>query len=336
MKAIAELTGAGIPLAGGLAAYGKEAPTWGVRRSLREISRSLENGASLEDALAGASGRSAAYVNGLVAAGVRSGRLAEALERHLAVIQRTQEIRSRVRLSLGYPLMLCFFALIILWVMLVWPVRDFKEIFEGFEVPLPSITITLFALSDLAVQSRQNFVWVLIILIVIATGVWSIRFLPGRSWRVRLFQFIPAIGTSFQYAGLSEFCSLLSILTACEIPLPEALRMGASAMRDANLREGSLELAERVEKGAVAEDEVRLLHHFPNSLSSLFRWSERNKLFSESLRTAGELYAAQARLQSGVVGVIVQPILLVAITVPTIGAMYLLFMPLIALLQSLT
>ena len=290
----------------------------------------------MEEALARATPSGAAYVSGLVAAGVRSGRLAEALERHLFVMQRTRQIRSRILLSLGYPLLLGLFALTILWAILVWPVQDFKEIFEDFQVPLPSATITLIGLSDVAVRTGEHFEWFLLTLVTLAAAVCSLRFLPGRAWRVRMFQWIPSIGSASRHAAVSEFCSLLSILTACDVPLPEALRMTASALRDANLREGAARLADEVEKGASAEDEVRALPYFSKAFSPLFRWADRHTVFSESLRTAGELHAAQARLQAGVVGVIVQPFLLFLIAVPAIGGTYVLFMPLVALLQSLT
>lgn len=335
-EAMARLTAAGIPLAGGLAAYGEELPAGRARSALRKISQSLTDGASLDDALAGATGGSAAYISGLVAAGVRTGRLAEALERHLTVTRRTQQVRSRILLSLGYPLLLGCFALVIFWIMLAWPLQDLKSIYEGFEVALPSATVALLDVSDWAALSRDWFGFVLSGLMVTASFFWAMHFAPGHPIRIRVYQRIPAIGTASRHAALAEFCSLLSILTGCDVPLPEALRLTASALRDGNLREGARRLAETVEKGASAEDEVRLLPNFPNSLSALFRWTDRNLVFSESLRTAGELHAAQARIQAGVVGVIVQPLLLFAIAGTAVGFAYIVFMPLIALLSSLT
>jgi hypothetical protein len=67
----------------------------------------------------------------------------------------------------------------------------------------------------------------------------------------------------------------------------------------------------------------------------MFRWSERDQALAQVLRAAGELFALQAKVQAGVIGVFVQPFVFVGVAFGGGLVMTSLFMPLIALLNEL-
>src|SRR4051794_1551438 len=78
----AQLSGlarAGLPLASSLAALAEELPRGRLRRAMVDLARGLEAGRPVGEALDDPSGRIPPHVRGLVAAGVRSGRLGEIL-----------------------------------------------------------------------------------------------------------------------------------------------------------------------------------------------------------------------------------------------------------------
>src|SRR5256885_6967362 len=78
---IAGLTRAGLPLAPGLRALAEEMPAGRLRRMLGAVSRSLTQGASLDEAIAAQGGALPAHLRGLVLAGERTGRTGEVLGR---------------------------------------------------------------------------------------------------------------------------------------------------------------------------------------------------------------------------------------------------------------
>jgi type IV pilus assembly protein PilC len=136
--------------------------------------------------------------------------------------------------------------------------------------------------------------------------------------------------------GLSEFCSLLAILVDNRVPLPEALRLTAAGLTDANLRDGCRRLAERVEEGAPMADAARGMLHFPRTVLSIFRWQSHAQALADGLRSAGELFAVQARVQSNIVGVFLQPLLLLFVVASVGFVVICMFMPLIKLLNELS
>jgi hypothetical protein len=67
----------------------------------------------------------------------------------------------------------------------------------------------------------------------------------------------------------------------------------------------------------------------------MFRWSGHERALAQGLRAAGELFAMQARVQSGVVGVVVQPFLFLALAGGMGAILASLYLPLFGLLNEL-
>lgn len=334
-ETIGTVTASGMPLSTGLLAYAEEVPSRRMRLVLRKVSRSLDAGVPLDEALAETSRAASPYLLGLIRAGLATGRLGELLEYHLYCTRRTRAARSRVSLALAYPLLLLAVAAAVVLFMLVWPIPAFREIFNDFGVALPGITAAVIGVSDFVVGLVPVWPWVLGGLAVLIVLMYAVRFLPGRAARVRWFQYLPLAGSASRHVALSEFCSLLSILVESRVPLPDALRMTSRSLRDPNLAEGSRLLAGQVEEGRSAETAAMQLPHFPRSVAMLFRWQGRPEAFGRALRAAGELYAAQARVQIGVFGVFLQPLLLMFIVIVVGSTVVALFMPLVKLLNEL-
>lgn len=332
---VAQVAAAELPLAAGLNAYSQEVPSPRMRSALRRLSHDLDAGTSLPEALDRQGRALPPYLKGLIAAGAQSGRFGEVVEQHLLSVRRTRDIRARVWLTLCYPFLLLLASVVLIFVLLVWPVPAFRTIFEDFGVSLPWLTVWLLRASEGALWLLSRWPSMLVICALVAVALLSLSFLPGRAGRTRLFQSIPILGTASRYVGMSEFCSLLAILIDCRIPLPEALRLTAPALRDPNLSEGTRLLAASVEQGSRVQDEVYRLPHFPRTLAAMFRWAEHPAALAQGLRAAGELFAVQARVQSGVVGVFLQPFLFIGLAAGAGLIITSLFMPLFSLLNEL-
>lgn len=332
VEVVARATSAGLPLADAIDAYCDERPSSRAAGALRFLSGRLRQGVPLDRAVA-ATPELPEYVGGLVQAAAGSNRLTLVLEQHLVAARRTAGIRLRFWLVAMYPLVLIAVAITVMVLILGVFVPQISVIFKDFGIPLPGPTKLTIALSDLIV----NYWPVALFFMFVGTAViGSIRLLPGRPWRTRMWQLIPLYGTASRSVGLSEFCSMLALLVECHMPLPQALRLTSGALRDANLAEGSLRLADRCENGLSPDQEVAYLPHFPDSLAPVFRWNSQPDAFVSGLRSAAELYAAQARLRGWIAGGFFQPISLLIIVMMIGSVMLTVFWPLIALLQALT
>jgi type II secretory pathway component PulF len=129
---------------------------------------------------------------------------------------------------------------------------------------------------------------------------------------------------------------LLGILVKARIPLPDALRLTASGLRDANLRAGCLKLAKQVEGGESPAYAASILPHFRPRLVQLLRHTDHEESFAQILKAHGDLFAIQAETQAGIAVVWMQPFLLVFVGL--LGAFIVigLFFPLIHTLNELS
>ena len=336
VQAIARTTSAGLPLAEALEAYSDEGFSSGARARFQALGRALRNGVPLEDAIDQVRPRLSGYVAGLIRGAAGSGRLALILEQHLIAKRRTRDIRFRYWMSAAYPLVLLIVGIAVMAAMLVFFVPVMEDLFKDFGVPLPGATLFTLSLSGFLIDYASWWPVLPLGLAAIAVGVWSLRFLPGRAARVRVFQRLPLFGTVSRSIALSEFCGLLSLLVECRTPLPEALRQTSAALRDPNLSEGCLKLAEQCEQGLPADQEIAYLVNFPPSLASLFRWDGRAGALADGLRASAELYAAQARVSTWVAGAFVQPFAFAAVIFLVGGMTVSLFWPLYKLFGALT
>lgn len=336
VQVVARAAAAGLPLAQAVAAYSAEFPAGRIRRALHSLSRALEAGIPLEAAVRQVRPRLPDYAGGLVQAALESGQLGRVLEHHLKSARRTRDLRFRFWSGVAYPIVLLVLAEAIVVTMLTIFVPQFKSIFMDFGVPLPAPTRLAISISEWLVSVLSAWPYVLAGMAAICAAIYLIRFVPGRAARIRFWQRVPLFGEASRSIALSEFCGSLMLLVECRMPLPKALRLTAGALRDANLAEGSRKLAAQCESGLPPEQEVAYLPNFPDSLAPLFRWDGKPDALANGLNAAAELYAAQARVRTWVAASFIQPIVLGMVVFIVGGTAVTMFLPLIALLQSLT
>lgn len=304
-------------------------------RALAAMSEQLENGVAWHDALESQKRRLPKYLLGGFAVAQESGRFSKLVAEYLDITRRGRRVRRRVIGTLIYPTAVLAFAGVIFTAYLVFLVPQFKQIFNDFGVQLPGITIWMLNISDVVVGYGK---W---IMLAVAIGLsldaaWLfIPRLPLGAHSNRMLQRAPVIGTASWLTAASEFCSLLAILIDAGAPLPQALRLTATALRDSNLRQGSRRLADLIERGYSPADAANGLPNFRPQLVQVLRHSERQSVLAQVLRSHGELFSLQAEAYSRLAVVWLEPVLLIVMGVGIGLGILAVFMPLIKLLNEL-
>ncbi|MGH7199888.1 MAG: type II secretion system F family protein [Planctomycetaceae bacterium] len=331
---VATVTRSGLPLEAGLRAIGEEAPSHRLRAALRTMAEHIEAGASIEEALDHSARFVPDHLRGLVRAGVRSGRLGLLLEDYVTRSRLAADRRRRVAVAMTYPVLLCAVTLLITVFYLTWVVPQFRDVFDNFGIELPPPTLVLLTVSEVCLRYGW---WILLGLLALPVVLWLlVTVLGGSSLQRRLVHRVPFVGPLLQFAGLAEFCHLLSLFVEHRTPLPEALRLTASAIRDPYLRRGCREMADRVEHGLPPAEAAFELRQFPETLLHVFRHADRQETFAEALAAHGDIYDARSRVQSALVGTVVEPIIVV-LTATLIGFIFAaLLAPMVKLLNDLS
>ncbi len=316
--------------------FAEEASSPGAASAFRRIARALDQGSSWEEAVAQGGRRLPRFLRGTFAVAQATGELDRVVVEYLGTARRLKRARRRVLWAMLYPVILMLGVAILSLAVFTLIVPSFAEIFEDFGVELPAPTMALVAISRVAVMT-----WPVLLVGLVGGAGLLVAFLttlrlPFSAPALRAWQRVPVIGSASALAGAAEFSLLLAILVRARVPMPEALRLTAGALRDANLRQGALRLAREVERGEGIGYAASILPNFGPRLSQLLRHQGTPDGLAEILKSHGELFALQAETQSEIAVIWMQPFLLVVVGLMGGFVVVSLFLPLVKLLNELS
>jgi general secretion pathway protein F len=326
---VAELTKAGLPLGAGLRALADELPGRRLPRMLRLVADRLDAGDDLLGALESQGAHLPEHLRGLILAGVRSGRLAEVLEEYVDLEHGRSELRRRVVMALAYPYILLLFITAITALAGIYIVDTFAQIFLDFATSLPVMTLS-------AINGWRPMMWILTSLVALSAIVplW-LWLAPAAGWAWPVLYRLPMVGPLLRWHHLSQFAGLMGLLLEQEVPLPDALRVTAAGLRDANLARECCRTAEDVEKGRPLDESLAARRQFPASLIPIIQWGQRASALPEAFRAAAEMFAGRARTHGTLLETMLLPIMFLAVLLFAGFFVIAMFVPLIALISRL-
>jgi type II secretory pathway component PulF len=353
---IAQLTRAGMPLAGGLRATAEEMQQGWVARTLltlfyplgpilflseemrrgrvasalKRLADQVEAGMSLEGALESQGGLFPAHIRGMILAGIKTGRLPDALAEFVAVEQRRAELRRKVWLAAAYPCVALGLVVALFLLFSFYFAPQFRRILFDFDADLPFATEALFWVSG------PGLPVVIGVPALILAGIVWVRLVRGAAGLRRLLYAVPLIGPIWRWAGLCNLSRLMALLLDQQVPLPDALRLTAAGLREADLSDACRRAADRVESGYALSDCVRDFRQFPPSLRPLVDWSERTSKPAVAFRAGARMFETRTGVCITLLETILPPVVFLLILGAAFFVVWGVFGPLISLIQALS
>lgn len=332
---IAALVRAGVPLESGLLGLGPDLPGQ-LGRTVSSLGERMSSGQSLAAALAGERPQIPRLYGAIVAAGVRSGRLAAALEGLAVAARQIIELRAMAGAALVYPLIVVSLAYAS-WVgFVIWIAPTVEPSYRSFAAP-SAAWIRRFAETGATIQY-----WGPGVPLAIGCGlvVWwrqSARALTVQSTAAgRFFGWIPGVGRMLAYSQIATFADVLALLIEQEIPLDEAVVLAGEASGDARLCDEASQVAGALREGRTLGESLAAASRFPPLLAWLIETGQERGTLALALRHSAETYRQRA-LQRGDASRLLLPILLTVVvgggTVLTYAV--LLFWPWFSLLKTI-
>ena len=326
---LAALAQAGLPLEGGLRALADEIGRPRLARVLRKLAARLTAGESLETAIAAQGSRLPAHLRGLIVAGVRSGRLPKVLDEFAAMSRNRHDLRRRMFLNLSYPALLLGIMAALAVLGRLYIADDFRQIFRDFGTKLPWLTEFYFEAAGVVAWTMSALAIAAVVLPLLASV------LPLGSWLRRSIASIPIVGPIIRYGQYAQFSHLMALLLEEEIPLPESLRLAATAMQGAFLAAPTSQVTAGVEEGEPLASALERAN-FPVSMTALVAWGQQKNCLAVAFRAVGEAFEARAQGQGSLLNMILLPIAYLFV-VTFIGITILaLLLPLMSLITGLS
>ena len=159
---MATLTGAGFPLVTALSTLVSQTKIHGFTKIVARIKDSIVEGNSFASSLTlYPSVFSQIYIN-MVRAGETSGTLEIVLQRLADIMEKQQELKSRIQTAMAYPILMTAIGTLVLFFLMTFVIPNITTIFVDMNQALPTPTRFLIAASDLF----KRFWWLLVVVIV--------------------------------------------------------------------------------------------------------------------------------------------------------------------------
>lgn len=317
---IRALVRVGVPLERGLALVGKEMPT-ATGKLAQWLTEQLQRGQTLQQVLADHPERFPPVYRAVVEAGLRSGRLASALEAVTGSTHRLAQTRSVILASLLYPVLV----LLVAWGSFVfYTVKlagTFLRLVEDFHIPGREF----FALWDRWGQSAAYWGPVLPALVIVLLAAWW--FASGRASLADprtagvLLGWLPGMRAMLRNHQVATFAELLALQVEHGVPIGEALVLAAQATGGSSLVESCRQMASGLAQGQPATKVLTESVGLPPLLVWLISSGLDRGALVPVMRQAADIYRERAQYQAEAARIFV-PVFLTVLLGGTVTLLY--------------
>jgi type IV pilus assembly protein PilC len=231
-RQLSTLQDAGLPLLRSLQILEQQQRPGLLKSILGGVCEDVEGGTTLSDAMAKhPKAFDRLYVK-MVNAGEIGGVLDVILQRLADFMEKGQRLRRRIKGALIYPTVVITIAILIVTGIMYYVIPKFQEIFNDFDVKLPSLTIFLVTASKwVAGQSSKDqtipgAIWIMSAPVLIFIFFKLIRKTGfGRAWTDIILLKIPVIGGLVKKSSIARFTRTLGTLISAGVPILEAINI---------------------------------------------------------------------------------------------------------------
>ncbi|MBI44329.1 type II secretion system F family protein [uncultured Marinobacter sp.] len=288
-RQLATMMKAGVPLVQSfdIVADGLE------NKGLQELVMSLRNDISSGTSFAGALRKHPKHFDelycNLVDSGEKAGALEAMLDRVATYLEKTENLKKKVKKAMTYPLAVIVVAIIVTAILLVKVVPQFESLFQGFGADLPVFTQMVIHISEW-LQS-----WWFAVLLGIVGFIFIFRESRRRSRAFsdlvdKYMLKLPIVGEILDKSAVAKFGRVLSTTFAAGVPLVDALDSVAGATGNAVYRDAILNIKTDVASGTQLQASMRQQDVFPVMAVQLTAIGEESGNLDEMLGRVAEHY----------------------------------------------
>lgn len=238
---------AGIPIIRAINGLSENASHRRFQAILKDIANQLEQGRPLSSAMAKYEKVFGRLTISVVVVGENTGKLDDVFLQLALYFEREQETRKRIKSALRYPTFVVIALVIAMFILNLFVIPVFTQMFSRFGADLPLMTKILIGTSNFVV----NYWWLLILIMValvvlIKQYVNSVR---GRLKWDKIKLKLPIVGSIIERSLLSRYGRSFSMILRAGVPLTAGLSLTADAVDNAYMQQQIREMRKGIEKG---------------------------------------------------------------------------------------
>ena len=311
-RQLATMMKAGLPLmqAFEIVARGHSNPS--MTEMLMQVRSDVEQGSALGKSFSKYPKYFDRFYCNLVSAGESGGVLESLLDKLAVYKEKTQAIKKKVKTALTYPIAIIVVAIALIFIMMMFVLPAFKEVYANMGAELPRLTQLVMNLSDLFV----DYGWIMIILLIVsAFGLYKLHEKsPTFQKRIdALILRLPVFGTIVRKATIARWARTTSTLFAAGVPLVEVLDSVAGASGNILYEEATQDIRAKVTQGLSLTSSMQSTDMFPNMVIQMAAIGEESGSLNDMLNKAAEFYEDEVDNSVSRLSALMEPIIMVVL-----------------------
>ncbi|OHR14115.1 type II secretion system F family protein [Neisseria sp. HMSC078C12] len=311
-RQLATMMKAGLPLmqAFEIVARGHSNPS--MTEMLMQVRSDVEQGSALGKSFSKYPKYFDRFYCNLVSAGESGGVLESLLDKLAVYKEKTQAIKKKVKTALTYPIAIIVVAIALIFIMMMFVLPAFKEVYANMGAELPSLTQLVMNLSDLFV----DYGWIMIILLIVsAFGLYKLHEKsPTFQKRIdALILRLPVFGAIVRKATIARWARTTSTLFAAGVPLVEVLDSVAGASGNILYEEATQDIRAKVTQGLSLTSSMQSTDMFPNMVIQMAAIGEESGSLDDMLNKAAEFYEDEVDNSVSRLSALMEPIIMVVL-----------------------
>jgi len=311
-RQLATMMKAGLPLmqAFEIVARGHSNPS--MTEMLMQVRSDVEQGSALGKSFSKYPKYFDRFYCNLVSAGESGGVLESLLDKLAVYKEKTQAIKKKVKTALTYPIAIIVVAIALIFIMMMFVLPAFKEVYANMGAELPDLTQLVMNLSDLFV----DYGWIMIILLIAsAFGLYKLHEKsPTFQKRIdALILRLPIFGTIVRKATIARWARTTSTLFAAGVPLVEVLDSVAGASGNILYEEATQDIRAKVTQGLSLTSSMQSTDMFPNMVIQMAAIGEESGSLDDMLNKAAEFYEDEVDNYVSRLSALMEPIIMVVL-----------------------
>lgn len=324
---------AGLPLVQGLTILAEQSENSTFKAILKEITKDVEGGSTLAEAMKKHPKVFDSLFVNLVAAGEMGGMLDTILRRLAQFIEKAEKLKSQIKGAMTYPLVVVAIAIIVIAVILVFVIPVFEDMFKSFGSALPVPTQIVVNMSRFL---KGNIHWVIIALIALIYGFKRYRdTAAGKKLTDSLFLKLPVFGNLLKKTAVARFTRTLGTMISSGVPILDALEIVAKTAGNVVIEEIIYEVRGSIAEGQTIAEPLSENDIFPGMVIQMIAVGEATGALDVMLEKIADFYDDEVDAAVAALTSMLEPLLMLFLGASIGGLVIAMYLPIFGMAAAM-
>ena len=333
-KQLASMIRTGLPLLEALKIISDTSENTSIKFVFREIALGISKGLTMSEMLDKYPEVFNEMYRALVSAGETAGLLPDTLDRQAKLLESLAKIKGQIQSAMAYPIAIATLTAVVVFVMMLFVIPIFVDIYDQSGANLPAITQFLVDMSN-QLKSIQFY------LKAIPTGFaiyWFYRYLANKPsviwWYDKTLLQLPLTKDLVTKSCLANFSRTLSSLNSAGVPILESLSISKRTVTNKVFSRIIEKVYRDIQSGNPIYRVLDQEQLIPIMFTSMFRIGEETGELSEMISKLADFYEDEVSASVKTLTSIMEPLMIVFVAVFVGLILIAMYLPMFSMMQT--